>query len=507
MRQQILNRLSRYAIAALASSIILWPSLAFSQQLTTGVMRTCTLDITSAPHDVTIEKARRTLSLEQLNDAAGTILSDLRTKLANARAEAEKVAPSKGTLPQPPCVLPPDAGHQFRLIWIGANQKGEEQLFHSIVRSSSDVFLTQRVSGAWTKGLKLIDVFITSQPRTRLDEEIGATAAPDPDVTKLSELIERSKLVDAIAFGLGNLGSAPARLLSSEPTEGFLHVQVLEPNVPVKRGALEMRQTVSIGFPSATTVTDFNERVQSFLDAIPATPNADQVCANAVNKRLGVDLTRLVDTPAPQCAAGSRDDDCDTFVRLAAERLLVEVRDISCKTPANLTFGASAAVLALYRSAILPRSVTTIAKLNNVPVSRVSFSGLTAVIGSPTFPQGSIRVKESNGLIAADSLPRLLTAVVINYHPFGYEPSDRTRPTWRESFRFFAGPTINPEPGIAVGIAFGITRNLALAVGGSLLAFDALRADSQLGAKPVNTRDPFQTEWLRAGLVGFQLKF
>jgi hypothetical protein len=489
-------------------SVVLGPRAADGRQLTTGFVESCRTTINNELLDLTLEQVRVKSTFKEFNEKATEKLKELSTALQNDT-----------------CSLPIVRDRQYRLIWIGANQKGEEQLFHVIVRGGADPFLSQRVKGAWHKDLKLIDVFLTSKRRTRLAEEVGATATQNPDVTRLSDLLEKAKLTEAVAFGLGNLGAAPSPGFTMTIPEqrrptGPLYVQVITPNVPIRRGTLEIRQTASIGF-DPDTATSVNTVVTAFLDALPlppipppppppATPPAqperdDLACARDVVKSLGIDLAGLVNANA-SCSSSSTDADCDTFVRLAAEQKLVSLRAGTCKAGVLAT-GVSASVLSLYRSTVLPRPITTVAKLTNIPVSKVSYSALTAVMGSPKFPEGATRVKESNGVVAVDNLPRLLTAVVINFHPLGYEPSERTWPTWRESFRVFVGPTINPEPGVAAGIAFGISRNFGLAVGGTYLAFDAERAESPIGSKPVNTRDPFKTEWLRTGFVGFQLKF
>ncbi|MGE5360079.1 MAG: hypothetical protein ACM3NQ_13760, partial [Bacteroidales bacterium] len=109
---------------------------------------------------------------------------------------------------------------------------------------------------------------------------------------------------------------------------------------------------------------------------------------------------------------------------------------------------------------------------------------------------------------AADPMPRLLTAVVVNLHPWPYQASAQ-RQSWRERLRTFAGVTITPDFGLAAGIGCSVVRGLSVNAGAAVMWTNAVRAD-QVG-EPIpdsaNKNRPFALKTAVVGLFGLSYVF
>jgi hypothetical protein len=117
------------------------------------------------------------------------------------------------------------------------------------------------------------------------------------------------------------------------------------------------------------------------------------------------------------------------------------------------------------------------------------------------------RVKvNDNGNLVADPLSRLLTMVVLNWSPGGYD-ADAPTPQASERFRLLAAGIITPDPGIAVGGSILLVRGLALTGGYGLIFTRGLGPDDEIGKPPTNTRDPLDFARAKVWFAGVSYNF
>jgi hypothetical protein len=92
---------------------------------------------------------------------------------------------------------------------------------------------------------------------------------------------------------------------------------------------------------------------------------------------------------------------------------------------------------------------------------------------------------------------------VVNLTPWGYD-AQRQSPSFAERARFFAGPVLTPNFGMAGGFAFEVNRHLALNAGYARLWFDTPKDGDKLDQPPsdANTAAPFDLKAIGAWFFG-----
>jgi hypothetical protein len=147
--------------------------------------------------------------------------------------------------------------------------------------------------------------------------------------------------------------------------------------------------------------------------------------------------------------------------------------------------------------------------LKNVPRDTVSFGLMTALrVGTPRFSALRTTLND-NGEVKEDPLPRVVTAAIVNWHPWGYDRSKVL--TWRDkgSVRLLAGGTLTPDFGVTVGAGYSPIKGLSVNVGQVLLFYNSPRTGVELD-KPVpdsQREDPFKTAHGRSWIFGLSYSF
>lgn len=135
-------------------------------------------------------------------------------------------------------------------------------------------------------------------------------------------------------------------------------------------------------------------------------------------------------------------------------------------------------------------------QFHNVPRDTFSF-GLVAALRVKDTEFSDQRVKiGDDGNVKVDPLPRLLSMVVVNWHPLGYDPSKLATYKDRGSVKVFGGTTISPDFGLAIGGGYSPIKGLSVNFGWGWLFINVPREGVLVGspvpADEALRRDPFR---------------
>jgi hypothetical protein len=147
--------------------------------------------------------------------------------------------------------------------------------------------------------------------------------------------------------------------------------------------------------------------------------------------------------------------------------------------------------------------VTDSTVMRNVPRSRWS----VGLIGGGMVTRGGHRNFEiRDKAISQKDLSGLVTAAVIHWHPFPYNPVE-TDITWAERVSVLGGFATTPSAGFAAGASFRAFRGLGFHASHVWLRSERLRPDFQPGQEVVGDVDPFRLGFTRAVVLGFSYDF
>jgi hypothetical protein len=137
-------------------------------------------------------------------------------------------------------------------------------------------------------------------------------------------------------------------------------------------------------------------------------------------------------------------------------------------------------------------------ELHNRPPDHISFGFLTAArFGTPHYEVVRARTAD-DGTLTQDPLPRLISAVIVNWHPLGFHDELISFGS-RGNLKVFTGATISPDFGVVGGLGYSPIRGLAANVGYAVMWCNAPRPGVPLHEPlpPEVSSDPFQSA--RAG--------
>ena len=148
-------------------------------------------------------------------------------------------------------------------------------------------------------------------------------------------------------------------------------------------------------------------------------------------------------------------------------------------------------------------------QLHNTPRQHVSFGFLTAARFAHAHYQ-ALRVKMADdGTVVEDPLPRLVNAVVVNWHPFGYHNAELVTFSDRGSLKFLTGAALSPDFGLVFGGAYSPLKGLGLNLGYTVLLVNSPREGVVLH-EPVPDalrKDPFKSSYAGTWFWGLSYSF
>jgi hypothetical protein len=183
---------------------------------------------------------------------------------------------------------------------------------------------------------------------------------------------------------------------------------------------------------------------------------------------------------------------CIRTIRVPWNRCSIEIEDQPAETQND---GATELPAALEKPAnpATKSGQKTKTQYTIEPSAKASFGVLTAGVLGSSLRQ---RVKTDNSVLAADPIKSPLTAAILNWQPWGYDPS-LFSPSSSEKWRLLCGAAFSPEFGLVAGGGYSPIRGVAIDVGYSALLVNTLRSGDSIGKKPRNAAHP-----TRRGVLG-----
>jgi hypothetical protein len=147
----------------------------------------------------------------------------------------------------------------------------------------------------------------------------------------------------------------------------------------------------------------------------------------------------------------------------------------------------------------------------NVPLEQVSFGLISTFLFGNSFTDQRIKVTDA-GYYASDPPKNPLTAAIINFHPFPYDPKS-AKMAFSEMWRLYGGFVLTPDVGFCVGTGFSCLRGLSFNIGVAFVGIqskndpDSVLVDGKTFEKPRNPDSPFKTKWGSVFFLGFGYNF
>lgn len=377
----------------------------------------------------------------------------------------------------------------FRVVWISAGSDGEDVLNSELVHHTWTASMASRLPGlrksAEAKGPEVRDVLLTYAAEASLDSRWVFTPVAEPLATQLPDVISKLNPLAMIARRLGTENEAASLL-----------VYVNKPDMMRSRATIAIRDTVT----TLSSADDLLYKVNQRSAAIDLRQARASACAQEFNKRLAAAARSALKDDV--CAKTG--DECSTEVKRSLGAVLPAfVNDTKWASACALEpwWGTGPDRLAAIEQDFLklvgeaaPTVLTGESTLSNTPLTRWSFGLMTGVLFTEA-SRDEARVKLDGNVIAAAPMDRLMTMVILNYHPERYN-AEWPDVTFAERFRWFSGVVLTPDIGLAAGAGLGVVRGLSVNAGVAWLFADTVKGEDAIGGAPSDPKQPFK---LRGG--------
>jgi len=147
-------------------------------------------------------------------------------------------------------------------------------------------------------------------------------------------------------------------------------------------------------------------------------------------------------------------------------------------------------------------------QLHNEPREHVSFGFLSAARFGSVAGEARVRLAD-DGTVVEDPLPRLLNAVIVDWHPFGYHSAELVTFRDRGSVKLLTGATVSPDFGVVGGAGYSPLKGLSLNLGYAVLVVNSPREGVPLHDLPPEAlrNDPFKSALSRTWFWGLSYSF
>ena len=436
----------------------------------------------------------------------------------------------------------------IRFVWAGPNADGK-RVARSVLHHYGEKTLTTVLPGVtaaatdpkeplsgWTYVDLLVGIDRGKEKPTddnalpELQSLYTSGEKPNPILEQIPSFIKQLALLEGIAAGLGpstikfTPQSVPPGVPVPPPPPPPVRTpeavfKVYGPALPHGRADVAVRDWIIIG-PTADGLKGASTELR---DALLVGRARTSACARSLAtgydqavSRQAVDCLRRVDGPSkgPFSAEAAR-------CRSILDDVFDEVYKTTLADPAlcraETTFSGTdpvAQVDEAYRALAtgLGASVTQgETALKNVPREAISFGLMTAVrFGDITSPRPRVKLND-DGVVVDDPMPRLVTAVLVNWHPFGYDPSKINTAGDKGSFKLSAGTTVTPDFGFVGAAGYSPIKGLTVHVGYAVLYGNSPKQGITVGEKVpddfYNKNDPFRAAPMRTWLWGLSYSF
>lgn len=418
----------------------------------------------------------------------------------------------------------------YRLVWTPADDDGDLTV-RSLVLNLRSGLTTVLPGIAQGSTRELRDVLITASRDAILVSLYQATPQADPVAAQLAAVVEKMAGA-ALTFAAGAAGVSPFAFVAPPPEEPAAPPPVAPMAVRPRKLLYELpsiRYVINEAVPAdaraSLAVGDVVVSPSSIRRLMQAAGDAalDLSLKESRRSPCGLDLAKrqaaaigLVAASAA-CQAGQSGTEqqrravCSNALNGALDEELAA--SPACQDPPGAPDGVTLAD-ARFRSIVNgfgEQRVIGATTLTNRPASYFGFGLLTATrLGNPSFDQPRVKVGDDRKIVE-DPLPSLLTAAIVNWHPWGFdaESTDVLKPAWGERARFFGGTTLTPDFGLTAGFGVGIIRSVSLNVGWAWLFAQTPKPGETLGnvVTDANKGDPLKTATIGTAYVGLSFAF
>jgi len=368
-------------------------------------------------------------------------------------------------------VPPNPQQHHYIFILVSKTLSDKDELIRFMVHDPTPEAFTSRLPGIKKGcGARAFEILLTTHPGVEFASRYTFDQKDDPLVAEIPTAV--GLFTPGLALALYNPENLQVMSDSLRITAvrqlNDLHAVMHEIEIPFDRA--------SIGIENKVVLKDKNEVAVAFgkaTNGIEVRTARQSDCAKG-----------LVDAARARFVSQDWSDPKKAYSE-AFKAWVESLGEKKCDSEWSSVMATDAAL----RKAI--PDWTTIKgtyKIDNVPPRHVGFGLVTAAMVKVI---NNRRAKLEENLISSDPLTGVATMVVLNWHPWGFDPRSRDM-TAGERWRLFGGAMITPEIGLALGAGWGIMRGLSVNVGWSAMYIDRIRDGDELGQPPSNLDDPFE---------------
>jgi hypothetical protein len=350
---------------------------------------------------------------------------------------------------------------------------------------------TTRLPGLST----VFEVFVDAAQDAQIARIYTSTPTPDPLQT---QLIKASKLIDLPGIAFRNkIAVRSGGPMPSDP----LFVRISNVKLRDRRGTIAVTSKITGG---AETVADLDKAFADQCSSLALKLDPFSKCMAEVRKTMCTSAANAVKKLQDPIDDAERD-----AVRAAlSEGAKIALSSTECLGGLSPDHDAAVrealATLLEIAAGSSPKTAEGTTTYENTPRTSLSFAALSGAI---IRTHGADRAKITDeGMLAADPLPRAITAAALNFHVSPIDPASR-RIALAERFGGFVAYVITPEPGLAVGFRSVLFRGLSLNIGYGWLRVDQKRAEDTYGSAPSDTKRPLRSGIAGSPFVGFGYTF
>lgn len=342
---------------------------------------------------------------------------------------------------------------------------------------------------------------------------------PNPILEQLPSFIKQLGLLEAIAAGQGvttlsGRGIAPMSRRHSRPAPSVARMpeavfKIYGPTLSHARADIAVRDWI-VTKPTEEGIADGAIELR---DALKATSARSSACARTLADAQAAALTAAAGCAVPVTSLfGAEADRCRGTLNAALDTAYSGVVG-TCPPEIAFPGGDPVAVVDEAFRGVAKGLGASVAQgelaLKNVPREHFSFGLMTAVrFGDVRSARPRVKMGDDN-LVASDPLPRLLTAVLVNWHPWGYDVEKINTSRDKGSFKLSGGTTVTPDFGLIGTAGYSPLKGLTVHVGYAVLLSNSPKTNVEIG-KPVPDDlkdDPFRSVRVGTWLWGLSYSF
>jgi hypothetical protein len=483
---------TRTSIAVIVAVRVLSAIPALAQQVeTTSSLASDPVQAGIVPQLEALERSYRTGNLTEARKLATALLKEAAESLKRAEKDPKAFDFTSNVIV---------------VVWAGKDGTGPVVLRRLTIPEPSSHPYSLDLPGLRSDAPPLLyEVLLAPDPRARLVSQYTFTREENPIVAQIPTVAER--LMGPIFSLLATVGGPvpTTRAAADVAEEAPIFATSSRVVVPFQRASIKVKSVAQI----PVTLAEWNREVDHLeevlrFDVAPRSP-----WGKGYAGRLAAAAKDVADKP--ECKTDdAKPDACLRLFGDAFERAFQDcvVHCVPGATPGTDDLAALDAVDRKFREFVAaggPVRVERALEIKNRPLTHLSLGVGTAVVVNGSVDGDRAKVNDDGNLVA-DPLSRLLTMIMLNWSPWGYDEDARS-PQKAERWRFFAAGIVTPDPGIAVGGSMLVVRGLAITGGYGLVFTHGLNAGDELGKPPKNPNDPLDFAKAKVWFAGVSYNF